>query len=409
MNTKQKKIAAAEVQPSGELQKSKTSANPGREELAQPHQFRSKTGAGRPEIAEGSLILLGLDVHLKQITVVRQMDHSLPQPAQRFEQSRLLAWVEKMIAQGAEVWSCYEAGCFGYVLHRALTERGVSNLVVTPEELSGRNKTDKRDARELCLRLERYLAGNTRVFSVVRVPTVEEEQRREAGRQRQRLLKERLRAERRGASLLLLEGHRVSGSWWKPSHWEELSPTLSQPLRERVGLWQQQALLYDRQEREATRALEAEVDDHIESLPRGIGKLTWRLLCGEILTWKRFNNRRQVGSYTGLCPGEDSSGERRRQGPINRHGNPRVRTLLVEAVWRLTQFEPTWRGFDHFPELLDKKAGSRKRRRMVAAAARILAIDLWRLETGQTEAVKLGFQRAFRHRCSEPEPSEMTP
>jgi transposase len=375
---------------------------PNRAGLAKPHGYRGKNSAPAPEIAEGTLVLLGFDVHSKQITVVRQIDHSLPQPAQRFDQAGLLAWVGKMTARGAEVWSCYEAGCFGYVLHRALLELGVHNLVVTPEALSGRNKTDKRDARELCLRLERYHAGNTHTFSVVRVPSVEEERRREAGRQRQRLLKERMRAEKRGASLLLLEGHKVTHGWWKPARWAQLAPKLDEGLRERVGLWQQQSLLYENKQQELTSSLEAEVEASVTSLPSGLGKLTWRLLCGEILTWKRFNNRRQVGSYTGLCPSEDSSGESRRQGPINRHGNPRVRTLLIEAVWRLTRFEPGWRGFGKFPELLDKEAGSRKRRRLVAAAARLLAIDLWRLETGQTDAAKLGFNKSFAHRPATP-------
>jgi transposase len=399
------KIAASALQASGGLTATTQNVAPDRVALAQPHGYRRKGRVPLADITEGTLILLGLDVHSKQTTVVRQIDHSLPQPAQRFDQDGLLAWVAKMIAQGAEVWSCYEAGCFGYVLHRQLQELGVINLVVTPEALNGRNKTDKRDARELCLRLERYHGGNTRVFSVVRVPTVEEERRRETGRQRQRLLKERMRSEKRGASLLLLEGHKVTHGWWKPARWTKFAPELDEGLRERVGLWQQQALMYERKQRELTRALEDEVAASVESLPAGLGKLTWRLLCGEILTWKRFNNRRQVGSYTGLCPGEDSSGESRRQGPINRHGNPRVRTLLVEAVWRLTRFEPAWRGFEKFPELFDKKAGSRKRRRLVVAAARLLAIDLWRLETGQTDAAKLGFKQSFTHRTATPESS----
>ena len=348
-----------------------------------------------PEIGEGSVVLLGLDVHLRQITVVRQIDHSLPQPAQRFEQPGLLEWVGKMIAQGAKVYSCYEAGCFGYVLHRALEALGVTNLVVAPEVLNPRKKTDGRDARELCIRLERYLAGNTHAFAVVRVPTVGQERRREAGRQRERLLKERMRAERRGASLLLLEGHKVSSQWWKPSRWIELRAKLPTDLAQRVDFWQQQAQYHDEEEKRLSKALEDEVAATMRSLPGGLGKLTWRLLAGEILTWSRFNNRREVASYTGLCPGEDSSGESRRQGPINRHGNPRVRTLLVEAVWRLTRFEPEWRGLKKFPVLFDKQAGGRKRRRAVVAAARLLAIDLWRLETGQTDAAALGFRRPF--------------
>ena len=351
---------------------------------------RSKSSC--PEIKPGTLVCLGLDVHAKQITVVRQIDHSLPQPAQRFTQENLLEWVQKMVRLGADVRSCYEAGCFGYGVHRALCALGVNNLVVAPEAWSGLNKTDKNDAREMCLQLERYVSGNKRAFSVVRVPTEEQERAREAGRQRERILKERIRSERRGASLLTTAGHKVPSGWWKPGPWVLLKSTLEEDLAERVGFWQQQALLYEHQQLKMKRGLEQEAISEISSLPVGLGKLTWRLLCGEILTWKRFQNRRQIGSYTGLCPSEDSSGDKRKQGPINRHGNPRVRVLLIEAIWRLTRCEPGWHGFAKFPELLDKNAPSRKRRRMVVGAARLLAIDLWRLETGQTTVGRLGFR-----------------
>jgi transposase len=350
---------------------------------------------GDPDIRPGTLVCLGLDVHAAQITVVRQIDRSLPQPAQRFTADALLAWIAKMVNAGARVVSCYEAGCFGYVLHRRLEALGVHNLVVAPEAWSGAAKTDKRDARELCLRLDRWHGGNTRAFSPVRVPTVEEEQRRAAGRQRENLLKERLRAERRGASLLLLEGIRVGKGWWRPAAWGQLAPRLEPGLRERVALWQQHAVHYETQQAAAKRALEEDIAQSHPGLPSGLGLLTWRLLSGEILTWTRFTNRRQIGSYTGLCPREDSSGESRRQGNINRHGNPRIRTLLIEAVWRLSRYEKGWRGFGKFPALLDKNAGSRQRRRQVAAAARLLAIDLWRLETRRTTAAKLGLRQDF--------------
>ena len=165
------------------------------------------------------LVCLGLDVHARQITIVRQIDHSLPPPAQRMDQETLITRVRKMAASGARIVSCYEAGCFGYVLHRQITALGVENIVVAPEAWCGAAKTDKRDARELCLRLERCHAGNTRAFSVVRVPTEQEEARRAAGRQHERLLKERLRAERRGASLLLLAGGKTGKDWWKPAAW----------------------------------------------------------------------------------------------------------------------------------------------------------------------------------------------
>ena len=385
----QNQIAADSLEPSGNTQ----SLNPHRP--ASPKICRGNPRPA-PDIGPGTLAVLGLDVHARQITVVRQIDHSLPQPAQRMDEASLLAWVRKMVAAGARVLSCYEAGCFGYVLHRQLTALGVENLVVAPEAWCGAAKTDKRDARELCLRRERYHAGNARAFSVVRVPTEQEEAQRAAGRQRERLLKERIRSERRGASLLLLAGIKAPKGWWQPAAWTKLSAGLSAVLRAAAGLWQEQALRYETLQGAAKKELEAECAENVESLPGGLGLLTWRLLSGEILTWKRFKNRREIGSYTGLCPRENSSGESRKLGPINRHGNPRVRTLLIEAVWRLARYEPGWRGFVKFPALLDKSAGSRRRRKAVAAAARLLAIDLWRLETGQTTAAKLGLQRDFR-------------
>ena len=123
-----------------------------------------------------------------------------------------------------------------------------------------------------------------------------------------------------------------------------------------------------------------------KQIPKGLGKLTAALLGSEVLDWHRFKNRRQVASYTGLCPSEQSSGDKRKQGSINKHGNPRVRHQLVEAVWRLEQWQPA---YPPLKILLDA-SGTRNRKRAAVAVARRLAIDLWRIETGQCSAQKLG-------------------
>jgi transposase len=117
-----------------------------------------------------------------------------------------------------------------------------------------------------------------------------------------------------------------------------------------------------------------------------LGLLTSCLLGSEILDWKRFKNRRLVASYTGLCPSEHSSGEKRKQGSISKHGNPRVRHQLVEAVWRLETWQP------NYPPLkkLREASGARSRKRAAVAVARRLATDLWRIESGQCSAQKLG-------------------
>jgi len=78
------------------------------------------------------------------------------------------------------------------------------------------------------------------------------------------------------------------------------------------------------------------------SMPLGLGALTVSLVEGEVCDWKRFLHRKAVDSYTGLCPSEHSSGGVQRFGAIDRHGNKHLRTLLVEAVWRLLRWQPAW-------------------------------------------------------------------
>jgi len=341
----------------------------------------------RASVETGVTIKLGLDVHAGQITVCRQDGGQVPKPAQRKSWPEFLRWVQALAAGPGPVISCYEAGPCGYGLHRQLSAWGVTNYVVVPQrwdEQGKRVKTDARDARELCDRLDRYVRGNTKAFSLVRVPTPEQEQRRALGRQRGALVKERQRCVVRGHGLMLSQGIQAPAGWWQPECWAQFQCALPGWLREQVQAWQQQA---ERLEREVTRwSLRVEQAAPGQPRPKGVGQLTAALLAGEILDWHRFQNRRQVASYTGLCPSEHSTGQKRRQGGVSKHGNPRVRHQLVEASWRLLQWQPD------YPPLQKLRAavGARARKRAVVAVARRLAIDLWRINTGQCPAQKLG-------------------
>ena len=153
---------------------------------------------------------LGLDVHAETIVVVRILDQSSPQPAQKFTPGKFLEWVKKQVALADAVHSCYEAGPFGYGLHRQLVALGLHNVVVQPVCLDERHtgvNDDKRDARELALRLDRYVAGNQHALATVRVPTPEEEQKRIQSRQREQLRREVQRVASQGRSLLLTQSH----------------------------------------------------------------------------------------------------------------------------------------------------------------------------------------------------------
>jgi transposase len=346
----------------------------------------------RALVEAGVIIKLGMDVHARQITVCRQMGDQTPQPPQVFTKERLLIWVGKMVEAGAVVYSCYEASVMGYTLHRELTALGVKNIVVAPQKLSGpmRQKTDALDARALVERLDRWLRGNRHACSVVRVPTPAEEQARAQSRLRDHLGRMRRMAEGRGRSLLIAHGFTAEKYWWRKTKWDVFAPTLPQWLRLLVAEWQVVAVDLDQRERTVRAQLEAAAP---KDLPKGIGALTWIILAREICDWARFNNRRQVASYTGLCPGIHTSDGKGREGSINRCGNRAVRTALVELVWRLVRWQPDYKPVR---ALVDKAALSpRRRRKHAVAAARRLAIDLWRLATKQTTPEKLGLNAAF--------------
>ena len=75
-------------------------------------------------------IKLGIDAHAKWFYVGRQLDGATPQPVQKMTFDGLLCFVAKQQRLAREVFTCYEAGAFGYHLHRKLTAMGVTNALV---------------------------------------------------------------------------------------------------------------------------------------------------------------------------------------------------------------------------------------------------------------------------------------
>src|SRR5512141_2774831 len=111
------------------------------------------------------------------------------------------------LAAGCRVFSCYEAGRDGFWLHRQLTELGIVNLVVDSSSIevnrrARRAKTDRLDARKLLSMLLRYWAGEKDLWSVVRVPTPEQEDGRQLQREIRTLKKEKTRLTNRIKGLL---------------------------------------------------------------------------------------------------------------------------------------------------------------------------------------------------------------
>ena len=59
------------------------------------------------------LIKIGIDMHLSNYRVVRQIDYSQPEPAQKFKPVVFFLWLGKPLGLAEEEVVCYEAGCFG--------------------------------------------------------------------------------------------------------------------------------------------------------------------------------------------------------------------------------------------------------------------------------------------------------
>jgi transposase len=128
--------------------------------------------------------------------------------------------------------------------------------------------------------------------------------------------------------------------------------------------------------------------------PRGLGKMTSVVIDREIGDWYRFNNRRQIASYTGLCPGEYSSGNTRLQSCVTKHGNPRLRAALVELAWRLVRFQPDYKPIIKWQRTLRRGAlaTGAARKKAIVAVARQLAVDLWRVRTGRLTPEQPGLE-----------------
>lgn len=349
------------------------------------------------------LILLGADTHAQQYTFGRKIDQLPAQPPQKLSPEAFGEFLKKQRSLAKRVVLLYEAGPYGFALHRQATALGVECLVCAPERLSrGRKRVnDKIDAGELLSRLDRHLSGNTAALRLVRVPTIEQEMSRRLARQRNVFRKERARWMARGRSLLHTMGVYRPGKWWDLQRHAQVlgeveqryGATVRQQLSAELDNYLEMLHLVQKKLDELTRELRQAGTERSQPRVKGIGPLSAELLDREIGDWKRFANRRQIASYTGLCPGEDSSGDSQRSLSIDKHGNPRVRSVLVEAAWLLPRYQPDYKPLQKWKWVFQPgKAGKALRKKAAVALGRRLGVDLWRIRTGRARPQDLGLR-----------------
>lgn len=305
------------------------------------------------------------------------------------------------LAEDVRVVSCYEAGRDGFWLHRFLTSLGVDNAVVDSSSIevnrrARQAKTDGLDVQKLLSLLLRYHDGESRVWSVVRVPSVEQEDDRQLHRDWEALTHERTLHRNRIKALLASQGvfldmkadfaERVEGlALWDGS---PLPPEMKLRLQRE---WERLCLV-ETQLRELRSLREKKVSEGEGAamrmirqlvLLRSIGQISAWVFVQEFFGWRQFRNRRQIGALAGLVPLPYRSGEtlNRDQG-ISKSGNTRLRTMAIEIAWSWLRYQPQSRLSLWFQERYGP--GTRRSRRVgIVALARKLLVALWHyLETG---------------------------
>lgn len=309
------------------------------------------------------------------------------------------------LCESSRVVSCYEAGRDGFWLHRYLESLGVKNRVVDSASIemnrrSRQAKSDGVDVGKLLSLLVRSEAGERVGWSVVRVPSVEEEDGRQLSRELETLKQERTAHRNRLRGLLASQGVDLKirrdfreqlqqvKLWDGSSLGEDLRSRFEREW-ERLELLEQQIAELEKQRRDrVSRAQEpvAQIAKRL-CLLKSIGLNSAWLFSGEFFAWRQFRNRRQVGALSGLAPTPYQSGDRlhREQG-ISRAGNERVRSMAIEIAWAWLRFQPRSELSLWFQERF-ARGGSRSRRIGIVALARKLLVALWRyLEAGEIPA-----------------------
>jgi transposase len=292
------------------------------------------------------MTFVGMDVHARSMhaAAVDVMSGELTRWRFGGDLETPVAWLRSL---PAAVWACYEAGPTGFGLYRAAVAAGIGMDVVapgkTPRGRSERVKSDRKDAELLARNL---MAGS---LTAIAVPSVEVEAARELTRAHEMCRRDLMNARHRVSKMLLRHGrvYPRPSSTWSQAHRQWLSnqqfvaPVSALAYADLLaavdGLAARKQALAERISR---LAIEGEWWPTVARLRcfRGVDTLTALSVHLELSgAWQRFEKAHRVGSWLGLTPSREQSGESDRQGSITKTGSRLARRLLVESAWHYTR------------------------------------------------------------------------
>jgi transposase len=286
----------------------------------------------------------------------------------------------ELAAQGLKVRVGMEASGHARWFERLLAELNVELWIGDAAEIRTKRvrkqKTDRQDA-QLILKL--MLKDD---FPQIWVPSWENRDLRQLLWHRHRMVQARTRLMNQLQAVALNEGLRCKKRLWREAGRQQLEGFRLAPWasRRRQDLLE----LLDRLNptiAELTQAIEREVEKcpearRLQTHP-GVGPLTALAFVLIIGKADRFRCGKQIASYLGLVPLEDSSGSRRRLGHITKQGNSLLRFLLVEAAQVTVRSDSGWRSKYHHLMM------RRGRKIAKVAMARRLAVRMyWMMRKG---------------------------
>jgi len=277
---------------------------------------------------------------------------------------------QRAMAVRVGIEACGHTLWFERLLAELQMELWIGNPAKIAVQRVRKQKTDRGDAQHLLqlLREDR--------FPKLWIPSPENRDLRQLLWHRHRLVQMRTRVKNQLQAMALNQGVQRHSRLWSKAGRAQLESFALAPwmARRRQDLLQ----LFDQltpQIAELSQAIEQEAERRPEvrrlMTHPGVGPITALAFVLVLGTPQRFRCGKQVGSYLGLIPCEDSSGGKQRLGHLSKQGNTLLRYLLVEAAQAAVRCDREWRRrFVHL-------AMRRQRNIAIAAMARKLAVSLY--------------------------------
>jgi len=296
---------------------------------------------------EGIDIFTGLDVHKKSWKVTPRLGGRAQKTFSMDPSAKTLYDYLTKNYPGANYHTVYEAGCFGFHIHRELTKLGINNIIVNAADIptsdkDRRQKTDTRDSKKLAAELEK---GE---LTATHVPTEDEEYYRSVHRRREQLKKERRRNMTRIRSYFTLQGIELPKECWSIKHVNFLKEKASKSKKGFVVLsliksYEQDTAHIkelDNEMKRLTIERGKEAERKVLETAPGVARGTSETLLAELMHPSRFEDDDQLCSYVGLIPATASSGESEISRGITPRRRGKLRHVIIESAWTASKSDP---------------------------------------------------------------------